>query len=94
MDMPFRVIYYNKDDLKAIGWTDEEVEALPEKIRNKEVLFEDFIDICQEVVEKGGAKYGLVHRSSAGNDFYDIINALGASTTTTRTSWYSTARGF
>ncbi|MBS5604278.1 ABC transporter substrate-binding protein [Enterocloster lavalensis] len=77
MDMPFRVIYYNKDDLKAIGWTDEEVEALPEKIRNKEVLFEDFIDICQEVVEKGGAKYGLVHRPSAGHDFYDIINALG-----------------
>ncbi len=71
------MIYYNKDDLKAIGWTDEEVEALPEKIRNKEVLFEDFIDICQEVVEKGGAKYGLVHRPSAGHDFYDIINALG-----------------
>ncbi|MBS6953845.1 MAG: extracellular solute-binding protein [Enterocloster asparagiformis] len=77
MDMPFRVIYYNKEDLKAIGWTDEEVEALPEKIKNKEVLFDDFIDICQEVVEKGGAKYGLVHRPSAGNDFYDIINALG-----------------
>lgn len=79
MDMPFRVIYYNKEDLKKIGWSDEEVEALPEKIKNKEVLFSDFIDICQEVVEKGGAKYGLVHRPSAGHDFYDIIRALGGS---------------
>lgn len=79
MDMPFRVIYYNKEDLKKIGWSDEEVEALPEKIKNKEVLFSDFIDICQEVVEKGGAKYGLVHRPSAGHDFFDIIRALGGS---------------
>lgn len=79
MDMPFRVIYYNKEDLKKIGWTDEEVEALPEKIRSKEVLFDDFTEICQEVVEKGGAKYGMVHRPSAGNDFYDIVNALGGS---------------
>lgn len=77
MDMPFRVIYYNKDDLKKAGWSDADVEALPEKIRTGEVSFDDFIDICEEMVTSGSAKYGLVHRPGAGNDFFDIINALG-----------------
>ncbi|MDL2301946.1 extracellular solute-binding protein [Lachnospiraceae bacterium OttesenSCG-928-D06] len=77
MDMPFRVIYYNKTDLINAGWSEAEVEALPDRIRTGEVTFYDFIDICQEVVDKGAAQYGLVHRPGAGNDFFDIINALG-----------------
>lgn len=77
MDMPFRVIYYNKNDLTKAGWSEADVEALPEKIRSGEVTFEDFIDICGEVVTSGAAKYGLVHRPGAGNDFFDIINAMG-----------------
>ena len=35
------------------------------------------MDLCSEVVEKGGAKYGLVHRPGAGNDFFDMLNAFG-----------------
>lgn len=77
MDMPFRVIYYNKNDLTKAGWSDADVEALPEKIRTGEVTFDDFIDICEEMVTSGAAKYGLVHRPGAGNDFFDIINAMG-----------------
>ncbi len=77
MDMPFRVIYYNKNDLTKAGWTDADVEALPEKIRTGEVTFDDFIDICEEMVTSGAAQYGLVHRPGAGNDFFDIINAMG-----------------
>lgn len=77
MDMPFRVIYYNKNDLAKAGWSDADIEALPEKIRSGEVTFEDFIGICEEMVTSGAAKYGLVHRPGAGNDFFDIINALG-----------------
>lgn len=77
MDMPFRVIYYNKNDLTKAGWSDEDVEALPEKIRTGEVTFEDFVGICEEMVTSGAAKYGMVHRPGAGNDFFDIVNALG-----------------
>ncbi len=76
-DMPLRVIYYSKKDLAAIRWSDEQIEALPKQIASGEFTLEDFTALCQEVVEKGGAKYGMVHRPGAGNDFYDLLNALG-----------------
>ena len=76
-DLPLRVIYYNKNALSAIGWSEEQVEALPQQIASGEFTLEDFTALCQEVVEKGGATYGLVHRPGAGNDFYDLLNALG-----------------
>lgn len=76
-DMPLRVIYYNTNDLKAIGWTQEQIDALPKKIASGEFTLEQFMGLCEEVVKKGGATYGLVHRPSAGNDFYDLLNALG-----------------
>ncbi|MFA6844363.1 MAG: extracellular solute-binding protein [Sphaerochaetaceae bacterium] len=76
-DLPVRVIYYSKKDLKAIGWTDEQIKAFPVKIQKGEFSFEDFLALCQEVVTKGGAKYGLTHRPGNGSDFLDIIQVLG-----------------
>lgn len=76
-DMPLRVVYYNTNDLKAIGWSQEQIDALPQQIAEGEFTLEQFIGLCEEVVNKGAATYGLVHRPSAGNDFYDLLNALG-----------------
>lgn len=76
-DMPLRVVYYNTNDLKAIGWTQDQIDALPKKIASGEFTLEQFMELCKEVVDKGGATYGLVHRPSAGNDFYDLLNAVG-----------------
>lgn len=76
-DLPLRVIYYSNKDLADIGWSQEEIDALPVKIREGEFTLEQFMDLCAEVVEKGGAEYGLVHRPGAGNDFFDMLNAWG-----------------
>ena len=76
-DLPLRVIYYNKNDLAKIGWSQEQIDSLPEQIQSGEFTLEDFTALCQEVVEKGGATYGMVDRPGAGNDFYDLLNALG-----------------
>lgn len=76
-DLPLRVIYYNENDLRTIGWTDDQIQALPQDIASGKVTLEDFIALCEEVVKKGGATSGLVHRPSAGNDFYDLLNAVG-----------------
>lgn len=76
-DLPLRVIYYSNKDLAEIGWTQEEIDALPKKIADGEFTLEQFIELCGTVVEKGGAQYGLVHRPGAGNDFFDMLNALG-----------------
>ena len=76
-DLPLRVIYYSNKDLADIGWSQEDIDALPKKIESGEFTLEQFLELCSEVVEKGGAKYGLVHRPGAGNDFFDMLNALG-----------------
>ena len=52
-DIPTRALYYNKEVLKELGWSDEEVEAFPGKIAEGSFTWEDFIALCQEVQEKG-----------------------------------------
>lgn len=76
-DMPLRVMYYNKKGLEAIGWSEEEISALPGKIAAGEFTFEEFMALAQEVQEKGGAKYGMTHRPGSGSDFLDIMVVLG-----------------
>ena len=78
-DLPVRVIYYSKAALAKIGWTQDQIEALPEQIADGSFTFEDFIALCEEVVAKGGAKYGLTHRPGEGSDFLDVLRALGGS---------------
>lgn len=76
-DLPVRVIYYNKSALKEIGWTDEQIEALPTQMANGEFTWEQFLDLCKEVQDKGAATWGLTHRPGAGSDFLDVFQTLG-----------------
>lgn len=76
-DMPLRVMYYNKAGLSKIGWTDEQIAALPQQIASGEFTFEQFIELAAEVQAKGGAQWGLAHRPGQGGDFFDILNVLG-----------------
>ncbi len=78
-DMPVRVMYYNKAGLAAIGWTEEQIAALPGQIERGEFTFEQFMDLAAEVQAKGGAKWGLAHRPGRGPDFLDILQVLGGS---------------
>lgn len=76
-DLPVRVIYYNRNALKTIGWSDDAIKDLPRRMESGDFTFEDFLSLCADVVAKGGAKYGLTHRPGSGYDFLDIINVLG-----------------
>lgn len=48
-DLPVRVLYYNKSALREIGWTDEQIEALPTQMANGEFTWEQFLALCKEV---------------------------------------------
>ncbi len=76
-DLPVRVIYYNRNVLRSIGWTEQQIKELPGKIASGEFTFEQFITLCNETVLEGAAKYGLTHRPGSGSDFLDLINVLG-----------------
>ena len=76
-DLPVRVIYYNKAALAKIGWTEEQITALPQQIANGEFTYEQFLELCKEVQDKGAATWGLTHRPGAGSDFLDVFQTLG-----------------
>lgn len=76
-DIPMRAIYYNKDVLKELGWSDEEVEAFPGKFADGSFTWEEFISLCQEVQEKGLVEWGMLHRPGKGGDFLDVLRMYG-----------------
>lgn len=76
-DVPTRTLYYRKDVLKELGWTDEEITAFPEKMADGSFTWEQFIELCCEAQEKGIVEWGMLHRPGAGNDFFDILRVFG-----------------
>ena len=76
-DLPVRVIYYNKAALREIGWTDEQIEALPAQMASGEFTWEQFLDLCKQVQDAGAATWGMAHRPGSGADFLDVLRTLG-----------------
>ena len=76
-DLPIRVVYYNTDVLRKLGWTEDEISSLPGRISSGEFSFEEFMALCEEAVEKGASKWGMAHRPGTGDDFLDILKVLG-----------------
>ena len=76
-DTEARPFYINKQVLKKLGWTDEEINALPEKIAKGEFTLEDFVEVAQEAVKRGLVKWGLFHRPKKGIDYFQIFTSFG-----------------
>ncbi len=78
-DTEARPMFFNKKKLKELGWSDEEIAALPEKIKKGEFTLDDLIAVAKEAVEKGVVKpgYGYWHRPRKGSDFLQYYAAYG-----------------
>ncbi|KYH36555.1 MAG: sugar ABC transporter substrate-binding protein [Candidatus Bathyarchaeota archaeon B24] len=82
-DVASQVFYFRKDVLRQLGWSEEEIEALPDKIAKGEVTWYDLAEVGKEAVAKGLVQWGFFHRPNwgtsleipyylAGGDFYDV----------------------
>ncbi|AYO30085.1 extracellular solute-binding protein [Biomaibacter acetigenes] len=76
-DTEARPLYFRKDILKKLGWSDEQISALPEKIKNGEFTLEDMTRLAREAVKKGAAKIGIYHRPNNGADFITLVYDFG-----------------
>lgn len=78
-DIESRPFYFNKPKLKELGWSDAEINALPEKIRKGEFTLDDMITVAKEAIAKGVVEpaHGYWHRPKRGNDFYQYYFAYG-----------------
>ncbi|MFQ5398532.1 MAG: extracellular solute-binding protein [Anaerolineae bacterium] len=70
-DAEARPMYYSKPLLRELGWSDEEIESLDERVASGEFTFQDMLDTAAEAVEKGVVQPGdgWWHRPSNGPDF-------------------------
>jgi inositol-phosphate transport system substrate-binding protein len=76
------LLYWSKSLLKQIGWSNEEIEALPEKIEKGEFTLYDMLETAKQavdndVVEPGS---GFWTRPNNGPDFTAFYYAFGGET--------------
>jgi inositol-phosphate transport system substrate-binding protein len=78
-DTEARPIYYNKLLLKKLGWTDEQINDLPNKVLRGEFTLYDMLSVAEEAVKKGVVDpgYGIWHRPNAGPDWPILYLAFG-----------------
>lgn len=70
-DAEARPMYYSKILLKELGWSDEDIDGLADKVANGEFTWQDMFDVAQQAVDAGIVEEGdgWWHRPSNGPDF-------------------------
>jgi len=78
-DTEARPMYFNKKKLAELGWSQQEIDSLPDRIKSGEFTLDDLIATAKQAVDKGVVKkgYGYWHRPTKGNDFYQYYFAYG-----------------
>jgi inositol-phosphate transport system substrate-binding protein len=78
-DTEARPMYFNKKKLAELGWSQDQIDGLPDRIKSGDFTLDDLIATSKEAIEKGVVKpeYGYWHRPSKGGDFYQYYFAFG-----------------
>ena len=78
-DTEARPMFYNKTKLAELGWRQEEIDSLPERIKNGDFTLDDMIDTAKQAVDAGVVEegYGYWHRPTKGGDFLQFYHAYG-----------------
>ena len=78
-DIEARPFYFSIPKLKALGWSDAKIKALPDKIKNGEFTLDDMIATAKEAIAKGVVEpaHGYWHRPKRGPDFYQYYFSHG-----------------
>lgn len=78
-DTEARPMFFNKAKLKELGWTESEIDSLPQRIRDGEFTLDDMIETAKQAIAKGVVQpgYGYWHRPVSGGDFMQYYLAYG-----------------
>jgi inositol-phosphate transport system substrate-binding protein len=82
-DAEARPMYYSKPLLRELGWSDDEIESLDERVAAGEYTLQDMLDTAAEAVEAGVVESGdgWWHRPSNGPDFLYYYYGAGGEVT-------------
>jgi inositol-phosphate transport system substrate-binding protein len=78
-DAEARPIFYSKLLLRDLGWTEEEIDSLPDRVASGEFTFDDMIATAKQAIDEGvvAEGYGFWHRGSNGFDWLMPYYAMG-----------------
>ena len=76
-DTEVRMFFYNKDMLRKIGKDEAFIEGLPAAVDKGEFTMTDLSNLAKEVVDKGAATVGIIHRPNAGPDYLMTFASFG-----------------
>lgn len=68
-DMESRPVWFFKNHLKSLGWSEEDIAAFPDKIAHGEFTQKDLQNLAKEAVDKKICEMGIVHRPKNGAEF-------------------------
>lgn len=77
-DTEARPVFFNKDVLKQLGWSDDQINNLPELVKKGEFTLDDMTKLAEEAKAKGFVQYGVIHRPVDGPDFQELAYDYGA----------------
>ncbi len=72
-DTEARPLYFRKDVLRKLGWSEEEINALPEKIKRGEITLLDLIEVAKQAKQAGLVEWGFYHRPNFGGTPFLIL---------------------
>lgn len=78
-DTEARPMFFNKPKLAELGWSQSEIDSLPDRIQSGEFTLADLVDTAEQAVLQGvvEAGYGYWHRPSKGSDFLQYYVSHG-----------------
>ncbi|MFN2204191.1 MAG: twin-arginine translocation pathway signal protein [Caldilineaceae bacterium] len=78
-DTEARPMFYNKAKLAELGWSQEEIDSLPDRIMNGEFTLDDMIATAKEAIDAGVVEpgYGYWHRPTKGGDYLQYYFSYG-----------------
>jgi len=70
-DAEARPIFYSKPLLADLGWSDEEIASLPQRVLDGEFTFADLVATAKQAVDEGVVEkgHGFYHRTGNGPDW-------------------------
>lgn len=78
-DTEARPMYFSIPKLRELGWSDSEIESLPQRIQEGDFTLADLVETAKQAVDQGVVEegYGYWHRPSKGGDFVQYYVAFG-----------------
>ncbi len=93
-DTEARPLYFNKALLKRLGWTDQQIADLPQRVVRGDFTWDDVMTLSREARQKNiiEAGKGYYHRPFNGPDWVQGTAPMAAATSTRRAASSSSTR--